>query len=198
MLASRLITRKTVYYSYACAGRFIFQLVTAGRSLQEECNNYVRRHGKVLPGNVAVTKAGNLSAKYVIHAVGPVWNKGGSGEVNALHDAIYNCLFEATKLQMTSVGIPAISSGQYRFPLDQCTKTIMDAIKDYLKGPDASGVLKLVKLIDTGPKTVAAFQRAAEYVFRRSTAHIPSTPSSDHRGAYLRGLSETTVQRTVR
>ncbi len=83
-------------------------------------------------GSVFTTTGGNLHAKYVIHAVGPVW-QGGTDEAKLLSSCITEALQEADRLKLTSISFPAISTGIYGYPLNLAALTILDAIQAYLK-----------------------------------------------------------------
>ena len=73
-------------------------------------------------GTCAVTKAGNLPCKFVVHAVGPVWSDYVPKEKNIklLHSAVYNSLKVANKIECKSLAMPAISSGIFGFPKPLC------------------------------------------------------------------------------
>lgn len=101
-----------------------------GFIIQKESNDYVEKHGPVKTGEVAVTSAGNLRAKYVIHAVGPVWGEGNEDE--KLRNAVINSLKTAEELQIESISIPAISSGIFGFPKDRCARIFFEAIKHFI------------------------------------------------------------------
>ena len=97
-----------------------------GYVIQEESREWVRRHGPVPVGGVAVTGAGRLKAKYVIHAVGPRW---GVDDPNLLHDAVVNSLRKAEELNLASIALPAISTGIFGFPYDKAAELMADAIR---------------------------------------------------------------------
>ncbi len=83
----------------------------------------------VATGNCAVTSAGKLPCKHVIHAVGPVWGEG--DEDAKLFSAITNSLIKADSLYLDSISFPAISSGIYGFPKDRCAVIFKRAILEY-------------------------------------------------------------------
>lgn len=112
----------------------------AGFDLQLESDAWVERHGKVPTGGVAVTAAGMLPAKKVIHAVGPVWHGGDSGEVADLRAAIWNSLDAATKLGARSMSVPAISSGIFGFPKERCASVLVETTLDYFAKTPATSV----------------------------------------------------------
>lgn len=96
-----------------------------GAVIQEESN----RIGYVPVGNAAITTAGNLPCKYVIHAVGPRMGEG--DEERKLRDATLSALERAEELRLESVALPAISTGIFGFPLDRCAAVMVQATVDF-------------------------------------------------------------------
>src|SRR5919108_4777369 len=99
-----------------------------GSAIQKESNAWVREHGRVSHTNPAWTSGGNLPAKYVIHAVGPVWGDG--DEDNKLEAAVTGSLRVADELNCSTLALPAISTGIYGFPKDRAAKIIFSTIED--------------------------------------------------------------------
>lgn len=89
----------------------------AGPELARACAEYVHEHGPVPTGEAAITPGFDLNARYVIHAVGPVWRGGGAGEAGALASAYTASIQLAEKNALTSVAFPSISTGIYGYPL---------------------------------------------------------------------------------
>ncbi len=90
----------------------------AGRELLEEC----RTLGGCPTGEARLTRGYRLSARYVIHAVGPVWHGGDSGEDALLASCYRNALRLAVEHEARSIAFPAISTGIYRFPPDRAAR----------------------------------------------------------------------------
>lgn len=86
-----------------------------GPTIQEECD----RIGGCPVGEAVVTGGGDLPARWVIHAVGPVWRGGGSGEERLLASTIRSSLARADEVGAKSVAVPAISTGVFGFPLER-------------------------------------------------------------------------------
>ena len=84
-------------------------------------------------GSAVASTAGNLSAKFVFHAVGPVWQGGRSGEPELLVSAYRNCLKLAVEHGCESIAFPAISAGAYGYPLDLAANVAIKACTDFQK-----------------------------------------------------------------
>lgn len=99
----------------------------AGPALIKESEN----HPEVPTGEVVYTTAGDLHAKYVIHAVGPVYEGGSSGEAEKLRSCIVNALNLAEKLGASSIAFPAISTGIYGYPIEEAAEIMVGAVRKY-------------------------------------------------------------------
>ncbi|MFP3199065.1 MAG: ADP-ribose-binding protein [Thermoproteus sp.] len=97
-----------------------------GREIQEESREWVRRHGPVPVGGVAVTGAGRLKARYVIHAVGP---RCGSEPIEKIGEAVENAVAKADELGLKSVALPAISTGIFGCPYREAARLTAEAVK---------------------------------------------------------------------
>jgi len=89
-----------------------------GPSIQEECD----RIGGCPVGEAVVTGGGNLPARWVIHAVGPVWSGGHAAEERLLASAVRSALSRAEEVGAESVALPAISTGVFGFPLERAAE----------------------------------------------------------------------------
>ncbi|WP_022670000.1 macro domain-containing protein [Hippea alviniae] len=98
-----------------------------GRIIQEESDKI----GYVPTGSAAITTAGKLKAKYVIHAVGPVWGEG--DEDNKLKNAVLSALKIAEEKGIKSISLPAISSGIFGFPKERAAHIIFTTAIEFLK-----------------------------------------------------------------
>lgn len=121
-----------------------------GKVIQEESDKI----GFVPEGEVAVTTAGALAARYVIHAVGP---EGGDPEGDEkLRRAVANSLNKAAELGLASISLPAISSGIFGFPKDRCAEILITTAREYLSdNPD--GPLKQIDLVLFDDETAEVF-----------------------------------------
>jgi O-acetyl-ADP-ribose deacetylase len=125
-----------------------------GTSIQEECDHI----GAIPVGQAAVTGAGNLQARYVIHAVGPRMGEGNEDE--KLRQATWNSLLRATEKGLKSIAFPAISTGIFGFPKDRCAAIMITAVRRFLKEQPAS--LEKVIFCLWSAEDLAVFERALE------------------------------------
>lgn len=88
----------------------------AGPALLDACKLIRQQQGECQTGHAVITPAGKLSAKAVIHTVGPVWRGGEHREAELLEEAYRNCLLLAEANHFRSIAFPAISTGVYGYP----------------------------------------------------------------------------------
>ena len=103
----------------------------AGPELLVKCKSL----GGCKTGDAKITHGYNLSAKFVIHAVGPVWHGGSRGEAELLASCYRRSLELATEHNLKSIAFPAISTGAYRFPLQAAAEIAFATVRDFLKQP---------------------------------------------------------------
>lgn len=125
-----------------------------GAQIQAESDAWVHRYGPVLHHTPAYTRAGNLACRYVIHAVGPVWGEG--DEDAKLAAAIAGALRRADELGLSSIALPAISTGIFGFPLPRAAEIILSALVDYFAQNRASG-LRETRLVLLDQSAVEVF-----------------------------------------
>jgi O-acetyl-ADP-ribose deacetylase (regulator of RNase III) len=99
-----------------------------GPSIQTECD----RIGATPVGTAAITGAGNLKTKHVIHAVGP--RQGEGDEDNKLANATRSALTVADENNLKSIAFPAISTGIFGFPINRCAEIMLSTTIEYLAG----------------------------------------------------------------
>lgn len=105
----------------------------AGPKLMEECLKIRERQDGCPPGEAVITSGGNLKAKFVIHAVGPVWNGGEEDEHEILANAYRNSLILAESNSVDSIAFPNISTGIYGFPKVSAAEIAIRVVKEFLK-----------------------------------------------------------------
>jgi O-acetyl-ADP-ribose deacetylase (regulator of RNase III) len=130
-----------------------------GPQIRAESEAWVREHGPVSHAEPAVTHAGSLPCRYIIHAVGPVWGEG--DEDAKLEAAIHGALAAADRLKLATIAIPAISTGIFGFPKERAAAIILRTIQTYFERAKGSG-LKTVRLTLYDRPTIQAFQQAWE------------------------------------
>jgi putative ATPase len=111
-----------------------------------------------------------MHAKYVIHAVGPIWKNGKSGEVEALQSCVTGSInMTNTTLKQDSLSIPAISSGIFGFPKDLCAKLMIESALEYFKTSESTEKnLKMIRLCNFDKPTVTYFVTAFDKIFGTS------------------------------
>ncbi len=123
-----------------------------GRIIQEESNEI----GYVRVGDAAVTGAGRLPCKKVIHAVGPMWGEG--GEEEKLRDAVESSLRLAHIHGFESLSMPAISSGIFGFPKDKCAEILFSTVLRFFENNPESNLRK-VRFCNIDQETCSHFTR---------------------------------------
>lgn len=98
-----------------------------GKEIQEESRELVRKFGPVPVGDVVVTRAGKLKAKYIIHAVGPRYGVEGT---DLLRSAIRRSIEKARELGVRKLVMPAISTGIYGYPYEVCAEVMADVLSE--------------------------------------------------------------------
>lgn len=96
------------------------------------------------PGSAVITGGGNLKAKYVIHAVGPIYKDGKSGEAEILASAYRSALELAVKNNINSIAFPAISTGAYGYPIDSAGEIALKTVINFLKENQRPKLVKFV------------------------------------------------------
>jgi O-acetyl-ADP-ribose deacetylase len=103
-----------------------------GKMILEECQKIRNKQGGCRVGEAVITSAGKLPAKFVIHAVGPVWNNGNNDEEKLLASAYLNSLKLAFENQIRTIAFPNISTGIYRFPKNKAATIAVSTVKEKL------------------------------------------------------------------
>lgn len=129
-----------------------------GPSLMAELDVIRAKQGGCPTGSAVVTGAGKLPAKWVLHAVGPVYRDGTRGEAKLLASCYTTCLRLADELGARSVSFPAISTGVYGYPLGEAAEVAVGAVDAHLK--EGAGTVREVVFALFGAATMKVFTRA--------------------------------------
>ncbi len=121
----------------------------AGPDLLAEC----RKLGSCATGDAKPTPGFHLPAKWVFHAVGPVWQGGGHDEDDLLASCYRRCLELAKLHHVRSIAFPAISTGIYHFPPKRAARIAIDTVREHI---DASGV-EVVQFVCFNAETQAIY-----------------------------------------
>ncbi len=117
------------------------------------------KYGYCPEGSAMITWGYNLDAKYIVHAVGPRWNGGNSGEPEKLRGAYASALDVAWNHDCRSIGFPLISAGIFGYPLDLAWKEAITACRTFLKEhPEMEIVFAVLddRIIAKGEETLQA------------------------------------------
>jgi O-acetyl-ADP-ribose deacetylase (regulator of RNase III) len=108
----------------------------------EELHGIRRQIGTCPAGSAVATGAGALPARWVFHAVGPIYRGGAHGEAEALASCYRTCLQMARERGAASISFPSISTGAYGYPVTEAARIALDVVTAFLEG------------IETGPNEV--------------------------------------------
>lgn len=127
-----------------------------GPQIKDEC---VRKYPDgIRTGEAAITGGGDLPARFVIHAVGPVWRGGASGEAEKLAGAYRESLARAREAGIRHISFPSISTGAYRYPLDLAAPIALKTCKGILENDPGS--LTLIRFVLFDDETLASYEKA--------------------------------------
>jgi len=134
-----------------------------GPRILEECRRIRREEwpGGLPTGKAVMTTGGSLRARFVIHAVGPVWRGGVLGEAELLAEAYANSLELAASRGLKSLAFPSISTGAYGYPFEEASRVALRAVKEFLEENKGLGEVRFV-----------LFGRDAFEVYRRASIEV--------------------------
>ncbi len=114
----------------------------------EKLDEACKRIGHCATGSAVITPGFDMKAKYIIHAVGPVWKGGKNGEPGLLYGAYYRSLELAEENGCASIGFPLISAGIYSYPLKGAWTQAIKACSDYLEQHGGSRLKIIFAVLD--------------------------------------------------
>ena len=104
-----------------------------GGEIDSECREIIDLEGGCPPGRVVITTGGNLHARHVIHAVGPIWDGGEQHETATLARCYKNSLKIAAEKGIRSIAFSAISTGNFGYPIEQATPIALNTVKEFVE-----------------------------------------------------------------
>lgn len=123
-----------------------------GPVILEECQEIRRTlYPEGLPtGEAVITTGGDLTARHVIHTVGPVWGREGGREAELLASCYRKSLALAAGRGLSSIAFPAISTGAFGYPPEEAAEVASEAIADFLDADESIREVRLVFFSEAG------------------------------------------------
>ena len=163
-------------------------LEAGGKTIQNECDKYIRTNGELADGEAVVTGAGKMKCEAIIHAVGPKWQEAasyiGQRELQSKQEtaketlklAIINALDAGQ--QFRSMAIPAVSSGIFGFPNDLCAKILVSTALEFCQ-ENPSCNLQEIHFVNIDTPTVKAFEQEFEKNFKSKSGYKVESAAVD-------------------
>jgi O-acetyl-ADP-ribose deacetylase (regulator of RNase III) len=114
--------------------------------------------GRLAPGQAVATSAGRLSARYIFHAVGPVWRGGNANEAATLASCYRVCMTLAEQRALRTLAFPSISTGVYGYPVGEAARIALGEIRAFLL--ERARSLEQVTMVLWGAQSFAAYANA--------------------------------------
>lgn len=127
-----------------------------GSTIREDSQRWIDEHGPIDHGRPALTGAGDLLTKAVIHVVGPRWGEGDEDE--KLRTAVQAALKTAEEGGFQSLAMPPVSTGVFGFPVDRAAGVFLEAIRSYFS-EEHPAHLTQVRIVIIDDPTLEDFQR---------------------------------------
>jgi O-acetyl-ADP-ribose deacetylase (regulator of RNase III) len=142
-----------------------------GPSIMNECRNI----GGCPTGSAVATGAGNLKARYIFHAVGPIYRQRGD-EAQLLGNAYQSCLKLAEQYQIQSIAFPSLSTGAYGYPLHLAAPIALHTVTRYLRQPESAHNLRQVIFVLLDIRTYQFYQRALQQLLQNDDQRHHNQP----------------------
>ena len=104
-----------------------------GKEIDRECQEIIEREGFRPLGDAVITTGGNLTARHIIHAVGPIYGGGGNYQAETLANCYKNSLRLAVEKGIRSIAFSAISTGNFGYPIEAATPIALNAVKEFVE-----------------------------------------------------------------
>jgi len=155
------------------------------RELQADCNHI----GSCAVGDAVITQGYRLPAKFVIHAVGPIWQGGGNREEELLRSCYIRALTLAAEHNLNSIAFPLISSGIYGYPKDEALRVAVTAISEFLMKYELE-----VYLVLFDKKAFVLSQKLVESIDQYIDDHYVDERAVKERGRVLSDYDVTVME----
>jgi O-acetyl-ADP-ribose deacetylase len=132
--------------------------LAAGPTMRLELDEIRAKHGGCHTGSAVATSAGNLPAKYVFHAVGPIYDSGNQGVAEKLASAYRSCLGLAEQRGVKYISFPSISTGVYGYPVNEAAPIALAEVVEHLRRSDTKLQKAVFVLFDD--RTLRAYREA--------------------------------------
>ncbi len=139
-----------------------------GPAIMEEC----RKIGGCPTGQAVITTGGRLKARYVIHAVGPIYRGGTHGEAELLASAYRNSLKIASEKGIRSISFPSLSTGAYGYPIKEASRIALSTIIQYLKEHPE---IELVRFVLFGIPAYEAYENTLKELMSQDPTIVASS-----------------------
>ncbi len=130
-----------------------------GPEILRACEQIVAKIGRLPAGQAVATPAGQLAARYVIHTVGPFWSGGQRGEAETLASCHRESIRIADELRLGSIAFPAISTGAYRYPVEEAAQV---AVSSAVEALEKATHVREVRFVLFDAQTFEYYARAAK------------------------------------
>ena len=133
---------------------------SGGPEVMRELDEIRTRIGRCAPGSAVVTGAGKLPAKYVFHAVGPVYRDGQHSEPTLLESCYTTCLNLAAEHDVKTISFPSISTGVYSYPIQDAAAIAVRTVATWLR--EHAGSVHTVKLVQFSQRDHEIYREHAQ------------------------------------
>jgi O-acetyl-ADP-ribose deacetylase (regulator of RNase III) len=132
-----------------------------GKQILDECREIRRvKYPNGLPtGEAVITSGGNLTARFVIHTVGPIFGRNAEKDAELLANCYKNSLALAVENNLTIIAFPSISTGAFGYPKHEAAKISSAAIKEFLAGNKSLEEIRLVFFSETDAQKFIKHQK---------------------------------------
>lgn len=103
-----------------------------GPTILKACQKIIQQIGRLPNGKAIITHGGQLQARNVIHAVGPIYKESKEKAPRILKETYESCLKLADKMNLKDIAFPSISTGAYGYPVEEASIIAMNAVVEYL------------------------------------------------------------------